>query len=152
MKVLILLLFPIFFITSCYNPSPKETINDIKIIIGSWQSHKGVAFNENWNFVNQNIIEGKGFSMNGSDTTFFEKLKIEKVGDSIYYKVSINESNKTVDFLLTNASKNKWKFVNPKNEFPSIIIYHIENDTLLNITISNIRGNKEQLFYLEKLN
>jgi len=152
MKALILLLFPVIFLTSCYNPSANNTINDLKIIIGNWQSHKGIAFNENWRFVNQNVFEGEGFSMNGSDTAFFEKVKIEKVGDSVYYKVLINKSNKTVDFLLTEASKSNWTFVNPTNDFPSIINYNIENDTLLTVTISNIRGNKEQFFYLKKIN
>ncbi|MFK5855948.1 MAG: DUF6265 family protein [Bacteroidota bacterium] len=152
MKVLILLLFPIILITSCYNPSPNDTINDLKIIVGNWQSHKGVAFNENWRFVNQNIFEGEGFSLNGTDTAFFESLKIEKINDSIYYKVYFDEDAESVDFLLTEATKNKWKFVNHNNDFPSIIIYHIENDTLLNVTISNIRGNKEQFFYMEKIN
>jgi hypothetical protein len=125
---------------------------DLKTIAGNWKSYKGVAFNENWRFAGQNVIKGEGFSTNGMDTSFFEKLRIEKVGDSIYYKVSLNEPNKTTDFLLTKASKIMWKFVNPKNDYPSIINYKVENDTLLTVTISNIRGNKKQFFYLEKVN
>ncbi len=151
MKHLILLLLALLFITSCYNQYPNETISELKTIVGNWQSYKGVKFNENWIFVNENVFEGKGFSMNGTDTAFSEKLKIEKVGDSIYYKVILDDNMVSVDFLLTEATINSWTFVNPNNDYPSIIKYLIKNDSLLTVTTTNIRGNKKQFFYLKKV-
>ncbi len=135
---------------SCYNPSPSEIIKDLDALVGEWESYKGVKFNENWRFVNNNLLEGEGFSLNGSDTAFFESLKIFREGDSIYYRVLLDNRSEITDFKLTEASKNSWKFVNPDNDFPSIIIYKVQNDSLLLVTISNIRGNKEQFFYLKK--
>jgi hypothetical protein len=137
--------------SSCYNHNTNDIINELKPIAGEWQSYKGVKFNENWRFVNQNVIEGEGFSMNGIDTAFFEKLKIERVGDSIYYKVLLKDTRNSVDFLLTEATRNSWTFVNPSNDYPAIINYLIENDTVLTITTTNIRGNKKQFFYLNKV-
>ncbi len=151
MRPLILLLFPFIFLSSCYNPKPVEVIDDLKIISGEWKSYKGVEFRENWKIVDQNAFEGVGFSMNGDDTVFFEALKIERIGDSVYYKVLLEKKGNDISFLLTEASKTNWTFVNPKNDYPSIIDYHIENDTLLTVTISNIRGNKKQFFYLERI-
>ncbi len=81
---------------------------------------------------------------------FCESLKIFREGDSIYYRVLLDNRSEITDFKLTEASKNSWKFVNPDNDFPSIIIYKVQNDSLLLVTISNIRGNKEQFFYLKK--
>lgn len=150
MKPLLLLLLPLF-IASCYSPSPSDIVDDLKVLDGEWQSYKGVKFNENWRFVDENLFEGEGFSLNGADTVFYESLMIVRVGDSIYYNVSVNGQNVAVDFMLAEASKRKWIFVNPESDYPSIIVYEVKNDSLLHVTISNIRGNKEQFFYLKKV-
>lgn len=138
-----------FFLFSCYNPTSHEAMKDLKVIEGEWESYKGVKFNENWRFVNDKLFEGEGFSMNGNDTSFFESLSIIKKGDSIYYLVSFKK-DAAVNFLLTDAKRDEWIFTNPKNDYPSIIKYEMEDDTLLLVTTSNIRGNKEQFFYLKR--
>jgi len=150
MKSPILLMFALLLGTSCYNPDTNEIISKIKTISGKWKSYKGVKYNENWRIINNNVIEGLGFSMNGTDTAFFERRKIEQIGDSLYYKVLLNKHNETIDFLLTDASNNEWKFVNYNNDYPSIIIYSIKNDSILIVTTSNIRGNKKKIFYLNR--
>jgi len=135
---------------SCYSPNSQEVMQDLKAIKGKWESYEGVKFNENWRFVNDSLFEGEGFSMNGSDTSFYESLRIVKKGDSIFYSVGLEERDRKVDFLLTDASRNNWTFTNPENEFPSIINYEINDDTIILVSISNIRGNKEQFFYLKR--
>jgi hypothetical protein len=137
------------FFSSCYHPSSSETMEDLKRIEGKWTSYKGIKFNENWRFENEDLFKGEGYSLNGADTSFFETLQIIKKNDSVYYSVFFKNEN-AVYFLLTEASKNKWKFTNPQNEYPSIIEYKLENDTLLTVVTSNIRGNKEQFFYLKR--
>jgi len=141
----------IVFLSSCYNPTARQSMNDLQPLEGNWISYKGVVFNENWIQESENIFKGIGFSLNENDTSFYEQLAIKLYNDTIYYSVNL-ESGKVTDFKLTKAKKHKWTFVNPDNEFPSIINYEIENDTLLNISISNIRGNKEQFFWLKKVN
>ncbi len=149
MKTNYLFILPTLFLASCYNPSSKEVMQYLKQIEGNWESHKGVGFNENWRLVNDSLLEGEGFSMNGSDTVFFESLRIYRKTDSVFYSVGFGGDDK-VDFLLTDASSTKWEFRNPQNEFPSIIRYHLEEDSLLTISTANIRGNKEQFFYLKR--
>jgi len=126
-------------------------MEDIKILEGNWKSYKGVKFNETWRVINDSLFKGKGFSMNRNDTSFIESLMITKKEDAIFYIVGIEEKRKRVEFLLTEASRGKWTFQNPENEFPSIIKYEIENDSLLLVTIANVRGNKEQFFYLKRV-
>lgn len=140
----------IIVMSSCYRPTGSQSIQDLKQLEGNWKSYKGVVFNENWIRESENIFKGVGFSLNENDTSFYENLSIKMYKDTIYYSV-ILESGRVTNFKLTMAKKHKWTFVNPDNEFPSIINYEIENDTLLNISISNIRGNKEQFFWLKKV-
>lgn len=148
----VMLLSLLLFLNSCYNPSINDSIRDLEILVGEWESYKGVKFNENWRFVNENLFEGEGFSLNGTDTAFFESLKIIREGDSIFYRVLLENQKVITDFILTEASKTSWTFINPENNFPSIINYHVEKDSLLLVTITNIRGNKEQSFYLKRRN
>lgn len=152
-RVLIIVFFYsiIIVLSSCYRPTSSQSIKDLKQLEGNWKSYKGVAFNENWIHTSENFFKGKGFSLNENDTSFYEDLSIKMHKDTIYYSV-ILKSGRQTNFKLREAKKHKWTFVNPDNEFPSIINYEIENDTLLNISISNIRGNKEQFFWLKKVN
>ena len=139
----------IIFLSSCYKPTASESMQDLQLLEGNWKSYKGVGFNENWSRENKFLLKGEGFSMNENDTSFYERLSIKMYNDTVYYSVYL-ESGKSTNFKLTKAKKDKWTFVNPNNDFPSIINYEVENDTLLNITITNIRGNKEQFFWLKK--
>lgn len=150
-KLLKLLYFVaiIIFLGSCYKPTASESMQDLQLLEGNWKSYKGVGFNENWSQENKFLLKGEGFSLNENDTSFYERLSIKMYDDTVYYSV-ILESGKSTDFILTKANKDKWIFVNPNNDFPSIISYEVENDTLLNISITNIRGNKEQFFWLKK--
>ncbi len=148
----VMLLSLLLFLNSCYNPSPNEIIHDLEILVGEWESYKGVKFNENWRFANENLFEGEGFSLNGTDTAFFESLQIIREGDSIFYRVLFEDQKVITDFLLTEASRTSWTFINPDNDFPSIINYRVQKDSLLSVTITNIRGNKEQSFYLKRRN
>ena len=135
--------------SSCYKPTAKESMQDLKLLEGKWKSYKGIAFNENWSRINENELKGEGYSLNNQDTSFYERLSIKIKNDSVYYSVFL-KSGKSTDFKLEKAKKAKWTFINPENEFPSIINYEVKNDTLLHICISNIRGNKEQFFWLKK--
>lgn len=150
MRLLLLFFLLILFVSSCYNPTTSENMNNLRKLDGNWSSYKGVKFNENWEYVNNNLIEGEGFSLNGVDTSFYESLTIERVGDSIYYKVGLEKESRTVGFLLIEASQSSWTFLNHENDFPSMIKYSIQEDGLLIITISDIGGNKKQFFYLKK--
>ncbi len=148
---LVKLLLLLLILNSCYNPSPTDIIDDLEILVGDWESYKGVKFNENWRIVSDSLFKGEGFSLNGTDTAFYESLEIFKVGDSIYYRVLFENKKVITDFALSEASKTSWTFINPHNDYPSIIKYEVKKDSLLLVTISNIRGNKEQFFYLKRI-
>lgn len=151
MKLFFKCCFLSLFFISCYHPNPSESMEDLNSIVGDWTSYKGIALKENWRFENENLLAGEGYSMNGNDTSFFESLEIFKKNDSIYYSVLFG-NEEAINFLLKDASQYSWTFVNPENDFPSIIKYELQKDTLLHITISNIRDNKKQYFYLKRRN
>lgn len=152
-KYLFALLFStLFFVFGCDMYNNRTAFEDIRAITGKWSTYKGVKFNENWQEVEENRLEGIGFSLNGKDTVFSEKLILSKVNDTVIYSVILNDANKRVDFKLKESSKYRWLFFNEVNEYPSKIIYEIENDTLLTVITSDKNDNRKQYFYLSKTN
>lgn len=137
--------------SSCYRPAPKQSFQDLKSLAGSWATYEGFSFNENWEVVNDSLMSGLGFSMNGTDTAFSELMKIYQTKGDVFLAAKTDEHEGFVDFKLEKAGKDYWEFVNPENEYPQIIRYEFHNDTLLTATISNIRGNKETAFRFTKL-
>ncbi len=151
MKPLYLNILLFLALSSCYNPDSSQSIQDLNGLTGKWKSREGVLFNENWRSVNSSLLEGEGFSIVDNDTAFFESLKIRKIGDSIYYQVFFGNETTSVDFHLVEATRNSWTFINPENEFPQKIFYELDNDTTLNVTVSDMDVNKKQFFFLAKI-
>ncbi len=151
MKSLILLLLATLFVSSCYNPTPLQIMDDFSVIEGKWISYKGIKFNEDWKFINKTEYEGVGYSLNNNDTAYFERLKMHLKDGAISYMVMF-ENGESVEFNLISSTKNSWVFTNPMNDYPSLIKYEVSNDTLLTVVTANIRNNKKQYFYLSRAN
>lgn len=148
---LILFFFLIILFDSCYHPTPEESFSDLQKIEGNWTSYEGTRFNEYWEKINDSLMKGIGFSLNGQDTVFSEQLLIKQTGDSIYYGALVSENKGYVFFKLEEAGRNYWKFVNAAHDYPNIIEYKMRHDILMEASTSNIRGNKRIVFKLRKV-
>jgi len=137
-------------LASCYNPDSRESFEDLKKLNGKWSSKEGVLFNEHWQVKNDSLMTGLGFSLKGEDTAFVEKMKIFVKGDSVYFAAKVDPKKDFVNFTLSEAGKNKWVFVNAAHDYPNIIQYEIQDDTLLFAFTANIRGNKKVEFNLKR--
>lgn len=146
----IFLSFGFFLLSSCYHPTPHQSFNDLMVLEGRWSSYEGVKFNESWIVVNDSVLKGTGFSLNGSDTVFSEQLILKRIGDTIFYGALVKENDSFIYFRIDKATRNSWVFKNPDHDYPNIIEYKIKNDSLLEATTSNIRGNKKITFKLRK--
>jgi hypothetical protein len=127
---------------SCYRPSQPQAFEDMKQLEGEWSSVEGVQFNEVWEVTHDSLITGMGYSMNNEDTVFTERLKIYRTGNFVLYGAKVGDKPDYVFFRLQEAGKRKWTFVNPVHDYPNIIEYTIENDTLLRARTMNTNRNK----------
>jgi uncharacterized protein DUF6265 len=150
MKTKLYKLLFLLLVTACNSADSPQIMTDMKALEGNWVSYKGVIFNENWRFINNNLLEGEGFSLVDQDTAFFEALKILRIDDSIYYRVNLGEEKKYIDFTLHKSSDYKWIFLNKENEFPKKIVYEIRNNEFLDVVISDMEDNKRQEFHLKR--
>jgi hypothetical protein len=151
LKNLVIPVFFIAFLQSCYHPSPHEAFDDMKAIEGKWVSSGSTLFKENWQVVSDTLMRGIGFSINGKDTVFKEDLKLVRKADTVWMAVQTDPEEGFVFFKMVEAGRGKWTFKNPENEYPAIIRYHLKKDTVLEAGIANIRGNKEVIFKFKKM-
>lgn len=149
--IFILSLFGTVIFVSCYHPTPKQAFEDMRILEGEWTTYEGSQFNESWKVFNDSLIKGVGFSLVGADTAFSEQLVLKRNGDSVYYGAWVGNNKGYVYFKLSEANRKQWIFINSNHDYPNIIDYKLENDTLLEATTSNIRGNKKIVFKMKRV-
>ncbi len=140
-------LFVLFF--GCQT-TPKANIGEIA---GLWQTEGNMLYYEHWAPRNDSVLEGRGFSLNGSDTLFSEKLKIETSKGAMTYFAQVSDQNKgaAIPFPLVKQTKNSWIFENPQHDYPNRIIYTLLNDSTLDARIENIRGKKAKTFHFKRI-
>jgi len=146
----IVFFFFVVFLQSCYHPTPPEAFEDLKTLQGKWTSTGQTLFNEHWQLVSDTLMTGTGFSLNGKDTVFQERLKIFRTGDNIWYAVQPDPEKEYIFFRLMKSGYRHWTFENPVNDYPAIIIYLLKKDSILETRTTNIRGNKEVIFTFKK--
>lgn len=142
--------FILLIIMSGCDCKKNTPLSGLQIIEGEWVSYDGVSFNEYWIMKSDSLMEGIGFSLSGEDTLFCESLQLFERNDSVFYRVKHTEATIIVDFFLEQYSKNSWMFINADNDFPQKIHYQLKNDTLLDITISNVSDTRKQKFFMKK--
>ena len=75
-------------------------------------------------------MQGYGLTLEGTDTVFYEKLRLIVQEDEVIYIADVGEG--PVQFLLKDKQEDKWQFENPENEFPKRIIY-VRSDTTMTV-------------------
>ena len=138
----------ILLATSCYRPGPREAINDLHELAGSWSSQQ-VQFYETWEVVSDTLMKGIGYSLQNEDTVFKETMKIFYADDKVILAVKQNEEHEYTQFGMTEAKRDKWVFENMKNDYPNIIIYEISGEEL-SAAIMNSRGNRKIEFNMQR--
>jgi hypothetical protein len=101
-------------------------------IVDRWISPLGESITyENWVRVDDTTFSGESHTIKDGDTVFTEQLKIEKIGDDIYYTAVVKHNPGPVHFKLVELGENKAVFENPKHDFPNRIIYMLKDDGTL---------------------
>lgn len=134
--------------------SPQNTsdIEKLSWLLGKWQRTNvppGTTAFEVWSVNSAGVMEGKGYSLRGTDTTFVEKLRIEARDGDLYYVADVKENAQPVYFKFTQMESNAFVSENPKHDFPTMISYELK-DGILTAIISD-GGNKRMGFVFKKV-
>lgn len=114
-------------LASCSGP-----MDELSGLEGTWTGiQDGNEFSETWTRSTDSKFTGLGTGMMGGDTVFKEKLKIELMGEEIFYIADPNDEG-PVNFRLTEVKDDIFTFENKEHDFPQQIIYSLaKQDTLL---------------------
>lgn len=131
MKPVFLLLLILFNLGFMNKTEAKNDLNKLSWIIGRWVSENGDSKSyEQWTKVNDTLYEGSSETIKNGDTTFTEKLKIQKTGNDIFYTADVKHNPAPVNFKLVSADDDEAVFENMEHDFPKRITYKSENGNL----------------------
>ena len=113
----------------------KESI-DIKTafdyLVGDWERTNEPEGNhtfEHWKVIDSTSLVGHGYTLQGKDTVFNERMTLHKQND--IWMLSIVGPNETPTlFKVTSQKTNSFTAQNPENEFPKEIKYFYFDDVL----------------------
>lgn len=98
-------------------------------IADRWISPPGESITyENWVRLDDTTYSGESHNVINGITVFAEQLKIEKIGDDIFYTAVVEHNPGPVHFKLVEFNENKAVFENPEHDFPNRIIYMLKDD------------------------
>lgn len=151
MKQTILLLSLAAITFSCSNGN----LNDFKRLSGNWIAENPEGkFVENWKYINDTLMSGSSYMIQGTDTVFTENLQLVLSDEKIYYIPTVSDQNngESIQFKLLSKKKNKWEFENKKHDFPTKIIYSFIGSDSLIATVQGKENGKfqEYTFRLKK--
>lgn len=118
---------------------------------GNWKIAKsGDNTHEKWIRISDQIMQGKGYTIENGDTTFSETMRIEQFGNDIFYVVKVAESKYPVPFKLIKLDKNEVTFENSEHDFPQRIIYKLKADGSLHARIEGrtTKGEEQGMDFL----
>ncbi len=110
---------------------------------GKWlQSNGDGNFYEEWTRVNDTLLIGRGFVVDGTDSLFSEKLSLLTSGEETIYRVEMT-TGRIADFKLTESTPDKLVFELPENDFPSKIIYNRKSENEITVMLEGNENGTE---------
>jgi hypothetical protein len=126
-------------------PSPSFKLEDLAWLSGAWETAPGrIQIDEHWTAVAGGSMFGVSRTVAGGKTVFFEYLRIETRGDSIYYVAHPKARTPGTDFKLARLSSQEAVFENPSHDFPKRIIYRKNTDGTVTARIEGDGTEKEK--------
>ena len=91
---------------------------------GHWSGDLGgLTIVEQWEAGKAGSLEGKGFVIAGKDTVVVERMRINSIGEKLFFLAQIND-NPAVAFTLVEINeKGEWVFENKEHDDPQRVIY-----------------------------
>ncbi len=150
MKIFIVII-AIFFSQSCSNTGNIEIDKTKKTFSLDWLQGEWIRTNdeigkhtfENWQKIDSHNYVGLGCTLENSDTTFKENLKLTKINGTWTLEVRGVNSNMT-PFIVIEQTDSSFICQNPTNDFPKNIEYLFHN----NILTARISDEKTEIKFI----
>jgi hypothetical protein len=148
MKKVLTLFIGILLFAACKESSPMAPFNNW---LGTWTENQADGtFTESWTKESDTLFLGASSMVNGKDTLFREDIRLVLRGKAIFYIPTVPGQNedKPVAFKLITSSDKTWTFENNTHDYPSQIIYTLNNQNSITATIQGTENNRSKKFSL----
>ncbi|MGB0917319.1 MAG: DUF6265 family protein [Flavobacteriales bacterium] len=123
-----------------------QSLDDLKWMVGEWKmANSSELTTESWELQNDSTLVGKGVSLKDGKVVFEEELSVELRNGQITYVAVL--PHKTAHFLMTETGNHLAVFEDPKNDFPSKIVYEKTSNNLA-VSLFGIQNGEEQTMNL----
>ena len=147
MKNLLFVIAFILFNNCVYSQLKQDQIfKKLHWLTGNWKrtnNKPGQTGTESWSVTSPFKLTGKGVTMQGSDTSFVDKLSLVKKGNDVFYVADVTGNPKPVYFKLTEITTDGFVCENADNDFPKKIAYNLINGHIK----ATISGNGKSVDY-----
>jgi hypothetical protein len=144
-KVLTLFIGIVLF-TGCKEDNPMQSFDSW---IGIWTENQADGnFKESWTKESDTLFIGASSMVSEKDTLFQENIRLVLRGKDIFYIPTVPGQNedKPVAFKLIASSDKTWTFENKAHDYPSQIIYTLNNQNSITATIQGAENNRSKKF------
>jgi hypothetical protein len=143
----IILFFALFF-AACSSNDPYKKLDRLS---GLWQTDTGEGLlYEEWTKSDNNVMHGKSYMINGSDSMVFERVELSKKDSGVYYIPTVKDQNQSrpVYFKLISSNDTAYTFENKAHDFPQRIIYRfVGNDSIVARIEGDVKGSLQYQEY-----
>jgi hypothetical protein len=148
MKKVLTLFIGILLFTGCKEDNPMQSFDSW---IGIWTENQADGtFKESWTKESDTLFLGASSMVSEKDTLFQENIRLVLRGKDIFYIPTVPGQNedKPVAFKLITSSDKTWTFENKAHDYPSQIIYTLNNQNSITATIQGTENNRSKKFSL----
>jgi hypothetical protein len=113
------------------NNLTNDNLNKLSWVLDTWvrEGEDGKSY-ERWNKASDSLYEGGSETIKNGDTVFNEKLKLQKIGDEVFYIADVKHNPAPVYFKMVNITDTEAVFENQEHDFPKKITYKNEEGKL----------------------
>ena len=122
--------------------SAPARIDAIAWLTGSWvrKTSRGDIVEE-WARVSRRTMEGMSYTMGRGARRVTEYLRLDQLGDDLFYIAKPSENPRPVAFTLTAIDSSRFQFENADHDFPQTITYtRLPGDSLLVVIEGRLNG------------
>lgn len=115
---------------------------------GDWERKlkNGGSSVESWKRVSDDTMEATATITRGDSTRVFERLRLERFGNEIFYVAKPVENPLPTPFKLVESDASRFVFENLDYDFPRRIIYTREGESGLHVRVEGVQDGQERRF------
>jgi hypothetical protein len=156
MKKILFFILTIFSLSAfIITDNNKKNFKKLYALQGIWKmtTKRGIICEE-WQKIDNNYLQSKGYIIKGVDTIINERVALTKTAEGIFYTSTVEDQNnkQPIAFKMTKVENNRFVFENRDHDFPKRIVYNLVTADSLHAFVDdgNDESKKRQNFYYRR--